>query len=199
MPWIETDFIGCVNTQNAVGIHYSVKGNEYEVFLEKMSLHSQNSLHLIFRGYKDKFASFMRRLKARLPESWVDTVDGNLANLENALCIQISPQGVLLEFEANANRAPLRTIFHGDESKSASFIKKLKLPESFLETIDGGMVNADNAIGVRSSTQGDWHEVQVVVDVPREHKPMRTVFRSTSEAEAEAFMAELTTALLSGG
>ena len=136
MTWIETDFIGPVNTKNAVGIQIQVNGNEYLIFLEKMSLHSQNSLHLIFRGYKDKSAALMRRLK-KLP-NWVDNVDGvGMSNIENAIGIQRSSQGIQLEFEANSNRAPLRTILQGDESQSASFIRKLKLSDSWVPTIEG--------------------------------------------------------------
>ena len=201
MTWIDTDFIGNINTKNAVGILFSVNGNEYQVRLEKISVHSpNNSLHLIFRGYKDKFGVFMRRLKARLPESWVNTVDGNLANLENAIGIRINSQGVDLEFETNTNRAPLRPIFQGDESKSASFLKRLrsKLGGTWIETIDGGMVNTENAIGVRTSKNGDWHEVQAVVDVQRQNKPMRTVFRSKDEIECKAFLADLTASLKKG-
>ena len=200
MTWLDTDFIGCVNTKNAVGIQIQVKGNEYQVFLEKMSMHSPNNLHLIFRGHKDKFGALMRRLKSRLPNTWVDNVDGvGMSNIENAIAIQINSQGVVdLEFETNTNRAPLRTIFHGDASKSASFIRKLKLPESWVPTIEGNFINTDNAIGVRSSTQGDWHEVQVVVDVPREQKPIRTVFRSESESDCKAFLEDLTAVLKKG-
>ena len=199
MTWIDTDF-GKFNTKHAVGIQIQVNGNEYQVFLEKMSMHSQNNLHLIFRGHKDKFGALMRRLKKQLPKKWVETVDGGLANIENAIGIRILPQGVQLEFETNANRAPLRPIFQGDESKSASFMKRMrsKLPGSWIATIDGGLVNAENAIGVRSSTQGDWHEVQIVVDVQRENKPIRTVFRSESESDCKAFLEDLTAVLKKG-
>ena len=199
MTWIDTDFIGSINTKNAEGIQIQVKGNEYEVLLEKMSLHSPNSLHLIFRGYKDKFGVFMRRLKAKLPESWIETIDdGMLVNINNAIGVRTSTQGVQLEFETNAYRAPLRTIFQGDEKRCAAFLRRLKLPESWIETIDDGMlVNINNAIGVRTSTQG-VQLVQVVVDVQRENNPLRTVFRSESEGDCKAFLDDLTAALLKG-
>ena len=200
MTWIETEF-GSSNTTTAVGIQFSEKGNEYSVELEKMSVHSPNqSLHLIFRGYKDKFGKFMRRLKRSLPDYWIETIDRNLVNLENAIGIQISRQGVQLEFEVNSSRARLRHIFQGDESKAASFMKRLrsKLPDTWLSTIDGGMVNTSNAIGVRTSKNGVWHEVHVVIDVQRENKPLRTVFRSESESDCKAFLDDLTAALKKG-
>ena len=66
----------------------------------------------------------------------------------------------------------------------------------WIETIEGGLVNSERAIGIQTTTQGTRHEVAIEVESQHESRnPLRTIFRSEDAAEFNAFMDALKTTL----
>ena len=62
----------------------------------------------------------------------------------------------------------------------------------WIETIDGGLVNSERAIGIQTQKQGTRHEVEIEVESQQQARnPLRTIFRSEDEAEFNAFMDDL--------
>ena len=62
----------------------------------------------------------------------------------------------------------------------------------WIETIEGGLVNTERAIGIQIKTQGTRHEVNIEVESQHAARnPLRTIFRSDDAAEFNAFMDDL--------
>ena len=62
----------------------------------------------------------------------------------------------------------------------------------WIETIEGGLVNTERAIGIQTKMQGTRHEVDIEVESQHPARnPLRTIFRSDDAAEFNAFMDEL--------
>ena len=66
----------------------------------------------------------------------------------------------------------------------------------WIETIDGNMVNSQQATGIQTTEASGRYEVHIEVPVANQSRnPMRTVFRSEDIAEYKAFMIDLKDAL----
>ena len=66
----------------------------------------------------------------------------------------------------------------------------------WIETTDGGLVNSQLATGVQAGKDGNRYKVDLeVVVLHQSRNSMRTVFISEDEAEFNAFMDDLKTAL----
>ena len=62
----------------------------------------------------------------------------------------------------------------------------------WIETIEGGLVNTERAIGIHTNTQGTRHEVDIEVSTQHPARnPLRTIFRGDDAAEFNAFMDDL--------
>ena len=123
-----------------------------------------------------------------------------IVNVEDALAITASMNrgsfDVSLEKKGGLTQSPI-LIFRGTPVKSRAYMKELKkaLPPTWVESLEGYLINTSAAVGIEPRLVGGEYEVIADFELDKSRNLSRNLFRSADELLFTAYMDKLKKAL----